>query len=424
MDSENPFHVRPADPLDVVVHKGGYGDAYVIGVEDEYRRRFPSAAITHAGIKKVNAVLEPRFAAGNPPDLISAAGKYSIDFGQMAADGAFLDLGPFLDAPSLDIPGRTVRETLLPGTIEAGTYDGTCFTLNYSCNVFGVLHSRSLFRRHGWTVPRTWDGMYELCAEMTKSGIAPWTYAGDYLLPFLRMLLMTAVRTGGHQVITDIDNLAPNAWRSEAVLEAAAAVRVLADKGWLLPGTEGMTFLEAQAGFVEGKAAFIPCGSWLESEMRDQLPTDFEMVLSPSPMLSENGVVPYSAVVAGAAEPFAVPAKAANAAGGFELLRLLTSRAGGRRFTEATSAPSNVAGAADGVGGSTLLASVRDVLDAAGDNTCFLMFFLWYRDPYYAIGDVTARLMRRELSVREWGDECQALVDAVAADPSVPKYRR
>lgn len=424
MGSDNPFQVRADQPLDVVVHKGGYGDAYVIGAEEEYRRRYPSAAITHTGVKKVNAALEPRFAAGDPPDLISAAGKYSIDFGALAAEGAFLDLGPFLDTPSLDVPGRTIRETLLPGTVETGTYEGVCYTLNYACNVYGVVYDRSLFRRHGWEIPHTWDQMYELCGRMAKTGIAPWTYGGDYPLPLLRVLLMTAVRAGGQRVLTDIDNLEPGAWRAEPVLAAAEAVRELVARDWILPGTAKMTFLEAQSAFVEGKAAFLPGGSWLESEMREQLPDGFEMALMPAPMLASDGVVPYAAVMAGASEPFAVPAKAGNPAGGLELLRVLASGAGARRFTEATAAPCSIAATTQGVASSTLLNSVRDALDAAGENTCFLMLYLWYRNLNFAIGDVTARLMAGELTVDGWSRECQQLADTVAADPTITKYRR
>jgi N-acetylglucosamine transport system substrate-binding protein len=425
MDSaDNPFHVHPGQPLDVVVHKGGFGDDYVLAAEESFRGRFPGTAITHTGIKKVNEALEPRFAAGNPPDLMSSAGKYSLDLGKLAAEGELLDLAPFLDTPSLDVPGRTIRELLLPDTVETGTYDGTCFTLNYARNVYGVVYSKSLFRRHGWEIPRTWDEMYGLCAEMTKAGIAPWTYAGDYTLPLLRSLLMTAVRAGGLQIIADMDNLEPGIWCTEPVLAAAESFRQLAVRGWILPGTAKMTYLEAQSEWVDGKAAFFPGGSWLESEMRDELPPDFEMAIMPSPMPQAAGAVPYTAVMAGASEPFAVPAKAQNPAGGFELLRILVSRAGARRFTEDTSAPSNVVGAADGVTGSTMLSSVQEMLGAAGDNTCFLRLYLWYRDLYYAICDVTAGLMTAELTAAEWGARCQQLADEVAANPAIPKYRR
>jgi N-acetylglucosamine transport system substrate-binding protein len=424
MDNANPFDVVADQPLDVVVHKGGYGDAYVIAAEETYRGRFPASTITHLGVKRVNEILEPRFAAGNPPDLLSAAGKYSIDFGQLAADGAFLDLAPFLDAPSLDVLGRTIRETLLPGTVETGRYEGACYTLNYACNVYGVVYSKSLFRRHGWEAPRTWDQMHELCNRIAKTGIAPWTYGGDYPLPLLRVLLMTAVRTGGQRILADIDNLRPGAWQAEPVLTAAHAVRELVTRGWILPGTQEMTFLEAQTAFVEGKAAFLPSGSWLESEMREQLPGDFEMTLMPAPMLASGGVVPYAAVMAGASEPFAVPAKAHNPAGGLELLRVMASRAGARRFTEAVMAPCSVDSPADGTTGSTLLNSVRHTLDAAGENTCFLMLYLWYRNLNYAIGDATAQLMAGKLTVDEWSGRCQQLADMVAADPSVTKYQR
>ena len=40
------------------------------------------------------------------------------------------DLGELLDAPSLDDPATKVRDTLLPGIVDVGSYDGTFLSLD------------------------------------------------------------------------------------------------------------------------------------------------------------------------------------------------------------------------------------------------------------------------------------------------------
>ncbi len=50
-----------------------------------------------------------------------------------------------------------------------------------------------------------------------------------------------------------------------------------------MSGTEGLTHTESQAEWLQGKAVFIPSGTWLENEMRDLTPEDFNMVVKPVP---------------------------------------------------------------------------------------------------------------------------------------------
>jgi N-acetylglucosamine transport system substrate-binding protein len=70
-DAENPLEVEPAAPLDVVIFKGGFGDDYAIYVnENMYKKLYPDAQITYAGIQRLGEHLPPRFVAGNPPDVI------------------------------------------------------------------------------------------------------------------------------------------------------------------------------------------------------------------------------------------------------------------------------------------------------------------------------------------------------------------
>ena len=53
-----------------------------------------------------------------------------------------------------------------------------------------------------------------------------------------------------------------------------------------MPGTEGLTHTESQTAWLQGKAAFIPCGNWLENEMKGLIPDTFNMVFQPTPSLA------------------------------------------------------------------------------------------------------------------------------------------
>ena len=63
-------------------------------------------------------------------------------------------------------------------------------------------------------------------------------------------------------------------------------------------GTEGLTHTESQTAWLQGKAAFIPCGNWLENEMKGLIPDTFNMVCQPTPSLSADKV-PFQGIQAG-----------------------------------------------------------------------------------------------------------------------------
>ena len=112
------------------------------------------------------------------------------------------DLADLLDAPSLDDPGKTVRQTLLPGAVETGTFDGKVFILNYAYTVYGIWYSSKLFTDKGWQYPKTWDEHIALCKTIKAAGIAPWTYQGLHPRYMSWPVISTAIKFGGPQVAT------------------------------------------------------------------------------------------------------------------------------------------------------------------------------------------------------------------------------
>ena len=88
-DADNPLGVDPAAPLDVVIFKGGFGDDYAIYVNEKmYNKLYPDAKITYAGIQRLGEQLQPRFVAGEPPDVIDNSGAGPLDTGALVAEGS------------------------------------------------------------------------------------------------------------------------------------------------------------------------------------------------------------------------------------------------------------------------------------------------------------------------------------------------
>ncbi|HEV2106988.1 MAG TPA: extracellular solute-binding protein, partial [Thermomicrobiales bacterium] len=180
-DTENPLGVDPSAPLDVVIFKGGYGDEYAQYVNNEmYAKLYPDAEITYAGIQRLGEQLQPRFVAGNPPDVIDNSGAGNLDTAALVAEGQLADLTDLLNAPSYDIEGKTVGETFVQGTQETGKFDEQQLYLNLVLVVTGLWYSSTFMEERGYTYPKTWPEMMDLSAEIKGSGMSPWATTGVY----------------------------------------------------------------------------------------------------------------------------------------------------------------------------------------------------------------------------------------------------
>ncbi len=422
-DAMNPLGLEAGTPVEGVFFEGGFGRGYLDNAADIFRALHPENEMSVAGIQRVGDQLRPRFIGGNPPDVIDNSGAGLLDTAGLVAEGSLMDLAPLFAAPSLDTPGKTFGETLFPGSQDTGQYDGTQYVLLMAYTIAGIWHSQTLFEENGWEYPKTWDEMLGFC-DMVKSttDMAPWTYQGRYpqYINF-GVLWPLFYKNGGIQQIVDMDNLVVDAWASDAVLTSLQMVQELYNQDFILPGTEGLTHTESQAEWLQGNAVFIPCGTWLENEMRELTPEDFNMVIKPVPGKTEDV---FNAIGAWAGENFIVPSAGANPVGGMEYLRALMSKENAKWFAQNVGAIMPVIGGTEGVELSSAVQSATAMADAAGDAIFDYQIDAWYTSLNDEARDRTGDLMTGRISPEQWIEAMQAKVEETKADDSIPKYER
>ncbi|WP_370385125.1 N-acetylglucosamine/diacetylchitobiose ABC transporter substrate-binding protein [Catenulispora sp. GAS73] len=422
----NPFGVKADAPLDVYVFKGGYGDDYAKAFEAMYTAKFPAAKVTHTGAQDITGDLQPRFNAGNPPDLIDDSGAKQLKLDVLHTNGQLTNLDQLLDAPSIDDASKKVRDTLLPGTIGIGQFGQNMFSLNYAFTVWGLWYSKSLFQKNNWTVPKTWDEFMALCATIKATGMPPFCHQGKYPYYMMVPLMDLVAKAGGEEAMKAIDNLQPGAWKTDVVKQSVDAIYALVDKGYMLPGTEGLTHIESQTAWNQGKAAFIPCGSWLENEQLKATPAGFDMaVMAMPPMTGDK--MPANSIRSGAGEPFIVPAKAANQAGGLELMRIMCSKAGGASFAQNANSLSVVKDSITPEIAAKLkpgTKSSNDLLTAANGSTITWNYVNWYSAFETDLENAMGELMANRIKPDQFITRAQAAADKCAADSSIQKFTR
>lgn len=170
--AKNPLGVNDTAGLDVVIFNGGFGEQYAIDAEKQYTKAFPKAKVKHTATQKIQSQLQPRFNGGTPPDLIDNSGAEQMDMGVLVGKKQLLDLTPLMDAPSFDDPSKKVRDTLRPGVLEMGQFDGDpVWIMYYAYTVYGVWYSQTALDGLDAQYPETWDDMLALCEKAKKKGI-------------------------------------------------------------------------------------------------------------------------------------------------------------------------------------------------------------------------------------------------------------
>ncbi|KUJ68746.1 ABC transporter substrate-binding protein [Streptomyces albus subsp. albus] len=426
--AKNPLAVNESAPLDVVIFDGGLGQQYAKDAEKEFEKAYPKTAgkIKHSATQKIQTTLQPRFNGGTPPDLIDNSGAEQMDFSTLVGKGQLTDLTPLLDAPSVDDPAKKVRDTLRPGVVEMGQFDGKpVWILYYAYTVYGIWHSKSLLQKHGWEYPQTWDDMLKLCAEAKKKDIAGWTYPGKYpyYMPF--SLYPFIAKIGGREVMDSIDNLEPNAWKHPAVKAAFDAYYELHRKGYILEGSPSLSHIEAQTAWNEGKALFIPNGSWVENESKKTTPADFQMAVGAPPSLDSGDKMPYGTIWASGSEPFIVPKNAKNPQGGMELLRIMLGQKSSQNFIRQVSSLTSFSGGTDGLSLASGLTSAQEALAKAGANVVNPRIQDWYvalNKQQIGIGAL-GEMMAGRMTPVEAIKKIQKYADDTAKDDSVAKFK-
>ena len=421
--ADNPLNVT--GEVDGVFFAGGFGEDYIKNAGALVEKKHSGVKVKIQSIQKVTDALQPRFIAGTPPDVVDNSGANMIPMADLVAEDQLLDLAPLMAAPSWDTAGKTFGETLFPGSQTSAIFGGKQYGINIAYTISGLWYSKPAFEKAGYTYPATWDKMLELCEQIKKEGKAsPWTYQGKYPYYIWGIVWnMLVYYAGGDDVIKKIDNLEPNAWSDPAVKRATEDLYQLWDKGYIMDGTAGLTHTESQAEWLKGKAIFIPCGNWLENEMKDVTPADFNMTVANIPGYAD-GKGDQKAVNANGGETYIVPAKGKNTAGGMEYLRALLSKESAKYFAENVRAIMPVTGGTEGANLSEGMKAGVALADASKGVAINFNVTNWYSAISKEIEQRTGELMTGVIKPDEFIANMQKKADEVAKDPDVKKFTR
>lgn len=412
--------------LDIPMLVAGYGAEFFEETAREFEKLRPGVRVHLYGDPRINDKVRTRVMAGDWPDATDAVLLYP----RLIEGGRILDLAPYLDGPNWEGDARW-RDTFRAGVLErwSAKTDGAKETDTAGRAVYGLpfahalwtlFYDKALFRRHGWTPPRTWDEFFVLCEQMEQAGVTPLSLPGVTMRYGDALMRAAHYNLAGPEGYAAYHAMAPGARTDPRFVRAAEVLRRTATRH-LVRGWEGMTHTSAQLAFLEGHCAMTLSGSWFANEMRGRLPEGFELGAMNLPVFAD-GITPTDTVQAQSGYYFLFRHEdAARTRATVDFFRFLTSRERVRRFATMADAPValRAAGPADYSprmqDTAALLAREPAVFDAAPATGSAGQATL-----AQALTEARYQLMTGRISAEEFGARLEAAAGAErarAADP-------
>lgn len=304
-----------ADPeLNIAVFQGGYGREYWDTVADDFMKAYPGTKINITASPKIAELVRPKIVAGNPPDLMYISGSDNTPIlDGLIKDHALLDLTDVFDGPD-ESGTAALKDKILPGVLESRAMspygDSKVYLAPFNFGVMGLWYNKTLFDQKGIQVPKTWDELFALNATAKDNNRALFTYQGLYPGYLEEMIVPSIYNIGGQDALDQFFDYDPAFWSSDAFKQVWGILeKIAAEDNGLMKGTVALNHTQAQTAFLQGKAMFIPNGTWFEDEMKDAPREDgFQFGFLGVPAFKDGDPVTALTNV----EQIVIPAKAKN----------------------------------------------------------------------------------------------------------------
>ena len=306
---------EPAPTIKVAALESAYEETYP-GMWQEVCDAFTAQtgiAVELTVERNLEDVIGASMQGGDYPDVIHlATGREAGLTEQFINDKLIADITDVLD---MTIPGEdvTVGDKIIEGftdTSATNPYgDGKTYLAPMFYSPCGLFYNAGLFEEKGWTVPTTWDEMWELGDKALEEGIYLFTYpTAGYFDAFLYALMNVV---GGSDFFNAATSFEEGIWETP---EADALFEIL-DKlaDYTHPSTPAQAndqdFTMNQQLVLDNQALFMPNGTWIVGEMAEAPRAEgFQWGMTALPALEEGGMG-YSSTFL---EQAWIPAGAAN----------------------------------------------------------------------------------------------------------------
>ena len=229
---------------------------------------------------QVNTQYSAAWLAGEAPaDIVWINGNGIADE-EMEASGVFYDLSEVLKEGYIYGTDAKISDRLNMEVVRER--DGGMYRAPLMTSVQGMWYDRRCVPE----APVNFEEYLAVSKELSDQGIAGMTYPGIYSDYTMWALLMPAAAAYGEEFFLELAAGKPEAFQDERFKEVLNRYVEYCEAGNVLKGSTSADHTTSQLNWLNNKAGFITNGLWLEAEMQDYIPAEFEMAFCASPLIT------------------------------------------------------------------------------------------------------------------------------------------
>ncbi|MDP9364388.1 MAG: extracellular solute-binding protein [Chloroflexota bacterium] len=178
------------------------------------------------------------------------------------------------------------RERLVESALQGGSIDGQLYGLPLQIDLIGLYVNRTLMEEQGFQTPETVEQLIQLCGQASEAGLIPLAFGDQEGWPAFHQFSVTSNQMLGPDAMRQLLFEGQGSWDSPEMVTAIRTFFVeMRDAGCFGEDPNALTYDDANALFYSGQALMAPTGSWLISELEENMP-DQDVALVPFPAIS------------------------------------------------------------------------------------------------------------------------------------------
>ncbi|GHU98069.1 hypothetical protein FACS1894211_01220 [Clostridia bacterium] len=272
--------------------EAGYGRQWLVSWIDAYNAAHPDEPIEVEleGSSQMTGEIGTRLdAESNLSDIFIGL---TTNWQSWAKKG---QLEPLDDLYASEVdPGVTLTDFMVEGVRDFGKVGQNKYAIPLNDGAAGIAYNKTMFDARGWEVPTTVAELETLCNTISAApgNIAPFSWSGQAMYWDFPVMTWWAQYEGVENFNNFYKFDSPEVFQQTGRVKALEVFQSLICRGNgtaknSADGSMSKNHIEAQMAFIQGKAAMIPNGAWLEYEMRNNIePGSIEIRMMPTPVIA------------------------------------------------------------------------------------------------------------------------------------------
>ena len=327
--------------LELQIFVGGLGSECWEYAIEKFQELNPDLEINAYLDANINAQMKTRWAKDNPPDFVFLDGT-NLPSETWMEEGKLMDLSEIYNKGNVYGTDERIKDKIRDGLVNTYKDTDAVYKMPFLMSTYGMWYDETLFNQNSWKVPTNFEELKAFSEKSKAVGINPIIYTGQFSGYLVWGLLMPAVASEALasddlDYFYDVANAtSEDVFADQRFVRCLEKLEELAKAGAFDKSGLSMDHITSQAAWLKRTDALIPNGLWLESEMKDSTPDDFQMRYYPS-MLQDAD---QKTCVIASAQTVGIASNAKNPEAAAAFLRFLYTDDVAKKFVELCSEPS------------------------------------------------------------------------------------